>query len=108
MERRNDALHRVVKEDRTDADGLCANSNACGTEERLVLTHGFPLVVEDGPAAADPAWIDVWAARDKRAGLGLDLLLDLAPEAVGIRERVLDFRLLTRLEIGGMCLARSV
>ena len=76
-------------------------------EERLVLADRLALVVEDRPAAADPARLDDWPAVDQRPRLGLDLLLDLAAEAVGVGEAVLDLGLLAGAEIGVVRLARE-
>ena len=59
MERGDHALDRVVAEDGADADRRWPNSNWCvAAEERLVLADRLALVVEDRPAAADPARID--------------------------------------------------
>src|SRR5262249_28189184 len=74
---------------------------------------GLALVVEDGPAAADPARIGICRrhhrltvrTNDDLAGrvalrygprLRLDLLLDLAAEAVGVAEAELDLQALRR------------
>ena len=87
-------------------------------EERLVLADRLALVVEDRPAAAHPARADVHLrlairADDDLAGsiargrarLGLDLLLDLAAEAVGVGEADLDLGLLRRREVADVRLA---
>ena len=87
VQRGDDALDRVVEQ-----DGLTPTLHAeleavaCRAEERLVLADRLALVVEDRPAAADPARADDRPAFDQRPRLGLDLLLDLAPEAVGVGE----------------------
>ena len=100
MQRRDDAPDRVVEQHRADACGAGELEAVGGAEERLVLADRLALVVEDGPAAADPARIDVRTARHERARLGLDLLLDLAAEAVGVREAVLDSGLLAVPQVG--------
>ena len=94
MDGGDDALNRVVTQDRADAD-LHAELELVPlrwelAEERLVLADRLALVVEDGPAAAHPARIDDRAAVDHRSRLGLDLLLDLAAEAVGVAEADLE------------------
>ena len=125
MERRDQTHHRVVEQDRTDAGvgqvGL-ALVEMGRAEERLVLLHRLALVVEDRPAGAEPTrrrvpfddvacrvthertrsdvqprWRQLAARRVSR--LGLDLLLNLAPEAVAVGEPDLDLRLLTRSEV---------
>ena len=91
VQRGDNALGRVVEQDRADA-GLHAIFEVMrGAEERLVLTDRLALVIEDGPAAADPAWIDQGAAFHHGSGLGLNLLLNLAAEAVRVGEAELDF-----------------
>src|SRR5258708_349806 len=75
-------------------------------EKRLVLTNRLAFVVEDRPAAAHPARLTGTSAVGQARRLGLDLLLDLAPKAVGVGEAMLNLGLLARFEIGGMCLAR--
>ena len=83
-----------------------SNSKRVGVgEERLVLADRLALVVEDRPAAADPARADSLSHTGGHpatmifrrialgtARLGLNLLLDLAAEAVGVGEAVLDLR----------------
>ena len=69
VQRGDDALGRVVEQHRADAD-LTPNSNVSNmsvvrAEERLVLADRLALVVEDGPAAADPARIDDRAPADR-------------------------------------------
>lgn len=81
-------------------------------EERLILTDGLALVVENRPAAAHPAWADIVPRQLRlairahndlpfritlrnRSRLDLDLFLDFTAEAVRVGEAVLDFRLLT-------------
>src|SRR5262245_22233954 len=76
-------------------------------EERFVLANGFPFVIEDGPAAPDPTWIDVRSVRRQRPRLGLNLLLDLAPEAVRIGEAMLYSRLFVGAEVGVVGFARQ-
>ena len=105
VQRGDDALDRVVEQHRADADLHAELEAVGGAEERLVLADRLALVVEDGPAAADPARVDHRAAFDQRPGLGLDLLLDLAPEAVGVGEAELDLQALRRQRVAGMGLA---
>ena len=93
-------------------------------EERLVLADRLALVVEHGPAAAHPARADlvrrhhrlavradddlaVGVALRHRPRLGLNLLLNLPPETVGVGKTVLDFGLLAGLQVGGVSLARQ-
>ena len=111
MQRGDHALDRVVEQHRADADAHVELEAVGVGEEWLVLADRLALVVEDGPAAAHPARADivrrhlrlairadddlaVCIALGHRPGLGLDLLLDLAAEAVGVGEAVLDFGLL--------------
>src|SRR5207253_8303148 len=103
----DDASDRVVEED--DADALRARELEAGrrAEERLVLAHRLAIVVEDGPAAPDPARAVPGASVRQRARLGLHLLLDLASEAVGVGERAVDARDLARSQVRGMGLARE-
>ena len=99
MQRGDHALDRVVEQDRAHADrARRTRSGACRAEERLVLPDRLALVVEDRPATADPARGDVYGRlrlialpRAERPRLGLDLLLDLAAEAIGIAEADLHF-----------------
>ena len=53
----DDALGRVVEQHRADANHDAKLEVMRGAEERLVLADRLALVVEDGPAAANPAWI---------------------------------------------------
>ena len=76
-------------------------------EERLVLANRLALVVEDGPAAADPARVDHGATFHQRPGLGLDLLLDLAAEAVGVGKAELDLEALRRQRVADVGFARE-
>ena len=109
VQRGDHALDRVVEEHRADADAHVELEAVGVGEERLVLADGLALVVEDRPAAAHPARADivrrhlrlavrahddlaVGIALGNRPRLGLDLLLDLAAEAVGVGEAVLDLR----------------
>ena len=114
VQRGDDALDRVVEQDRADTDAHAELEAVRVAEERLVLADGFALVVVDGPAAAHPSGADVAGghlglpvcADDDlaiavparcRAGLGLDLLLDFPSEAVGVGEGVLHLGLRGRL-----------
>ena len=93
VQRGDDALDRVVEQHRADADANVAELEAVrGAEERLVLADRLALVVEDRPAAADPARVRRPGRLRQRPGLGLDLLLDLAAEAVGVGEVMLDLQ----------------
>ena len=82
IERGDHALDRVVEQDRADADAHVELEAVRGGEERLVLADRLALVVEDRPAAADPAradfrdrpvydrgpgsaWIFFWISRPK-------------------------------------------
>src|SRR5205823_19224 len=103
---------RVIEEHRADTD-LDVKLEAVGVgEERLVLAHGLTLIVEHRPAAAHPAradvirrhlWLTICANDDLTVGialwnasqLSLNLLLDLATEAVGVRKADLNFALWT-------------
>ena len=68
MQRRDDAPERVVEQDRADAVAARSNSKRVrGAEERLVLPDRLALVVEDRPAAADPARARRRAAVDRPA-----------------------------------------
>jgi hypothetical protein len=77
VQRGDDALGRVIEQHRADAvDGIELEAMR-RAEERLVLANRLALVVEDGPAAADPArraapftnsgsaWIFFWISRPK-------------------------------------------
>src|SRR6185295_11491474 len=105
MQRGHDALDRIVEQDSTDALLPIELEAVRGAEEGFELPDRLALIVEDGPSAADPARIDRWPAGFDRPGLGPNLLLDLATEAVGIREAVLHTGELIGAEIGQMCLA---
>ena len=120
VQRGDDAPDRVVEEHRADADRDVELEAVRVGEERLVLADRLALVVEDGPAAADPARVDVVGViaagrprprRSRRgvapgpARLGLDLLLDLAAEAVGVGEADLDLRLLAAVQVADVGLA---
>src|SRR5947209_8035769 len=62
MQGGDDALGGVVEQHGADAD-LCPELKPVSrTKERLVLADGLALVVEDGPAAADPTRVDLGAA----------------------------------------------
>ena len=96
VQRGDDTLGRVVEQHRADADLHAEFEAMRGAEEGLVLADRLALVVEDGPAAADPARVDHGAAFYQRPGLGLDLLLDFAAETVGVGEAELDLQALRR------------
>jgi hypothetical protein len=82
----DDPVERVVEHHRADPDRAGELEGVGAGEERLVLADGLALVVEDGPAVADPA------RRAVQSGLGLHLALDLPAESVGVGECVLDAR----------------
>ena len=90
VERGDDAFDRIVKQDRADAHLVAEDETVRRREERFVLTDRLPLVVEDGPAAAHPARVDVLAGTFHRSRLGLNDFLDFAAEAVGVAEAELD------------------
>ena len=62
VQRGDDTLGRVVEQHRADADLHTELEAVGGAEEGLVLADRLALVVEDGPAAADPARVDHGAA----------------------------------------------
>ncbi len=90
VQRGDDALGRVVEQHRADADADIELEAVGVGEEGLELADRLALVVEHRPAAADPA------RGPSRPGLGLDLLLDLAAEAVGAGKAELDLQALRR------------
>ena len=98
MHRGHDSFDRVVKEDGADSRTCIAELELMSlwqlAEKRLVLADRLAFVVEDGPAAADPARINDWPFVHDRARLGLDLLLNLATKAVRVAEGDLDLGLL--------------
>ena len=81
MQRGDDALDGVIEQGAADAVLLDAEMMR-RAEERLELPHGLALVVVDLSSGAHPAGVDGWgpSRRIKRAGLGLDLLLDSRPK----------------------------
>src|SRR5262249_7340423 len=88
LNRRDDALDRIVAEDWADT-GLDAKlepvSLGCElAEEGFVLPDRVSLVVGDRPAATDPARIDNRAAFASGPWLCLNLLLDFTAEAIGV------------------------
>src|SRR6266404_3948919 len=95
MQGGDDPPDRVVEQGRAHAGLLRELKVVRRAEERLVLLDWFPLVVKNGSAASDPTRIDGSRSRVihvLRARLGLDLSLNLASEAVGVREVVLNLR----------------
>src|SRR6185369_150709 len=87
------AIERVVTKDGSDAglDDLgFALEGARGAEIRLVLFDRVALVVEQGAARADPAWVDGAGQTGDFAGFGLDFGSYDAAEAVGVGEGFLD------------------
>jgi len=82
MQRADHPLNRVIEDDGADANLIGKLKVLIAREERFVLADGLALVVEDRPAAADPARSDVWPSRHERSWLSLCFLLDLAAESV--------------------------
>src|SRR5260370_10712399 len=100
----DDAIDWIVEEDGADSDlhtefKLVALRQLA--EERLVLANGLAIVVENGPAAADPA------GRPICTRLGLDFFLNLATESVGVTEGDLNHRLSSVREIADVCCTRQ-
>src|SRR5207249_4168133 len=107
MQSGNHTFDGVVEEHWADADANIELEAVRVGKERLVLADRLALVVEDGPAATHPARATVVGCQDRLAvranddltrdvargdgpGFGLDLFLNLAAEAVGIRQAGLD------------------
>ena len=100
-------LDRVVAEDGADTDLVGELELVRRAEEGLVLADRLALVVENGPAAADPARISHWRIgiiQVEWPGLGLDLLLDLAAKAIGIAEADLDLQPIREDRVAGVSL----
>ena len=93
IERGYHSLDGVMKQHGAYADRL-SELKVMGTpEERLILPHRVAFIVEYPPPAADPSGSDhrrAGVVDVERTGFGLKLLLDLAPQAIGIRKAVLD------------------
>src|SRR5262249_52013942 len=71
--------------------GLDAELEIVGrTQEWLVLPNRLFFVIEHRPSAADPARVDGRAVLHQRAGFGLDLLFNLAPESIPVAEAELN------------------
>src|SRR5262245_60451322 len=66
-------------------------------EKWFVLANRLALVVENGPAAADPAWIDHRPIINHGSRLRLNFLLDVAAKAVRVAECDLELALLALL-----------
>src|SRR5258708_39273395 len=96
MQRRHDPLDWIVEKHRAHANRHGELEMVRGAEEWLVLAHRLALVVENGPAAADPARIADRSALKQWTGFSLRLFLDLAPKAIRIGEMVLDLCWLPR------------
>ena len=122
MQRGDHALNGIVEEHRAHAGAHVGFEGGGIAEERLELADRLALVVEDGPSAADPARVyvlvrqfrpPVCADNDSPLRIALrtasrlrpHLLLDLAPEAVGVGQAQLDPGLLPGGQIGRMRLA---
>src|SRR6185503_2471522 len=70
------------------------------TRANIVLWHHWLTIYDDDSAGS-------CIAPRNWSRLSLNLLLYLTPEAVGVREAVLDFRLLTGYEVCLVSLARQ-
>ena len=99
VQRGHGPLRGVVAHDRADPGGAVRFEAVGGAEERLVLADRPALVVEHGPAAADPAGGDDRSAFVHRSGLDARLGLHDAAEAVGVGQRVLDPSALARGQV---------
>ena len=85
MQRRDNSLDRVVEQGRAYPNLLPEFERVSVIEEGLVLLDGLALVVENGPAAADPPRIYDWSigsVQTKRPRLGLNFFLNLSAETV--------------------------
>jgi hypothetical protein len=99
VQRGDDTLGRVVEQYGADADHDAELVGVRGAEEGLVLADQLAFVVEDSPAAADPAWIDDGRLRVvdiERSRFGLDLFLDFAAKAIRVAEAEPDLQALRR------------
>src|SRR5436190_11285015 len=103
----NDPLDWVVEQDWAHTHLVAKLEIVRVIKERLILADGFALVVENRPAAADPARINHRITLDHRTWFRLNFLLDLTPKTVGITQTDLDFGRLTLLQITDMGLTRQ-
>jgi hypothetical protein len=86
VQRGDDALGRVVEQHRADADGCTPNSKPCvALKKGSYCRTGLPLLLKMVQPLPTQRGLH-GAAFHQRPGLGLDLLLDLAAEAVGVAE----------------------
>ena len=85
IERGHYSRDRIVKQDRTYPDPHVRFETVGRCEERLELAHRFTLVVEHRPAGTHPARSYFRTALYDWSRLGLDLLLDLPAESIGVR-----------------------
>src|ERR1043166_2354619 len=79
-------------------DGIELETMSCA-EKRLVLSDRLSLIIEDRPAASDPARVcgrRLRVIEIERSRLALNLLLDFATEAVGVAEAELNLEALGR------------
>ena len=104
---RDHALNWVVEQNRTHTDAHVGFETMSSGEERLELADRFALVVEHRPAGTDPARTDFRTAFDEWSRLRLNLFLDLAAEAIGVDERMLDLGLLSRRKVSVVGLPRQ-
>ena len=85
VQRGDDALHRIVEQDRTDAGVghvLLGLVEVRGAEEGLVLPDRLALVVEDRAAGADPAGLGC-GLHQLALCIALQLAGQISPVAVG-------------------------
>ena len=95
MQRGDHALDRVVEQHRADAD-LHAELEPMAwswLKNGSYWRTGLPLLLKTVQPLPTQRGSDDRAAVDDAARLGLDLLLDLAAEAVGVGEADLDLEL---------------
>src|ERR1044071_3439288 len=109
VKRGDHSLDRIIEEHRTDTDADVKFETVAVSKERFKLTYGLALVVEYCPTAADPTRSEVIRPHLRKAirtdddpivsithgnwsRFRLDLLLNLAAEAIRIRETNLNLR----------------
>src|SRR5687768_9977830 len=102
MQRRDRAPGRIIEQGRADTLHDTEPKLHRVVKEGLVTAHRLALVVHEGPAAGNPARIDLGAARRERARLRLDLLLNRAPEAVRVIHVDMSLRDLPLLQVAHM------
>ena len=107
MKRGDDARGRIIEQRGTYPALDREFELVRGGEEGFVLPDWLALVVEDRPAAADPARVDVGATRVHRSGLGGNFGLDCAAVAIRVREADLQLALLFRRQVRDMGFARQ-